>query len=225
MLIATCSSGCLPFRRGWSTSVLFTAFNAWTPATACARWPRSWSAEGVLDPARCAPAEALVSEHLKLHDGDVEKSLSAITTGRKTRESLARLGDADVADSLALVGTNHDSFEMPTGDARAQLSTRVAEGRPAASHVDLLAEQHDRWDRGDRVLVEAFIERDPSLLNDAESLLDLIYNEIVLREQRGEVRPVRTSTSMLSRAGRRHQAAVRDPRRVRRTGLPGAGRI
>ena len=66
------------------------------------------------------------------------------------------------------------------------MATPPSESGPARNHVRLLAEQHDRWERGERVLVESFLERDPGLKNAAEPLLDLIYNEIILREQCGE---------------------------------------
>ena len=42
------------------------------------------------------------------------------------------------------------------------------------------------WASGDRVLVEAWLQQYPTLESDSESLLDLIYNEVVLREQKGE---------------------------------------
>src|SRR5581483_9228509 len=50
----------------------------------------------------------------------------------------------------------------------------------------LLAEQRTRWQGGEPLRVEAYLERYPDLRADAESLLDLIYNEIFLRAQRGE---------------------------------------
>jgi tetratricopeptide (TPR) repeat protein/tRNA A-37 threonylcarbamoyl transferase component Bud32 len=50
----------------------------------------------------------------------------------------------------------------------------------------LLLDQHERWQRGERVLVEAYLEREPQLGSDTEKILDLVYHEIVLREERGE---------------------------------------
>jgi tetratricopeptide (TPR) repeat protein len=50
----------------------------------------------------------------------------------------------------------------------------------------LLLDQHERWQRGERVLVEAYLERDLQLRSDTEVILDLVYHEIVLREERGE---------------------------------------
>jgi tetratricopeptide (TPR) repeat protein len=50
----------------------------------------------------------------------------------------------------------------------------------------LLLDQHERWQRGERVLAEAYLEREPQLGSDTEKILDLVYHEIVLREERGE---------------------------------------
>src|SRR6266481_3856274 len=52
--------------------------------------------------------------------------------------------------------------------------------------MSLLADQRSRWDRGDRVPVEHFIERKPDLRDNTEVLLDLIYAEVVLRREAGE---------------------------------------
>jgi serine/threonine-protein kinase len=55
-----------------------------------------------------------------------------------------------------------------------------------SSHIALLqADQRQRWQRGDRVLVEAYLDRYPVLREEPEHLLDLIYNEMVLREDAG----------------------------------------
>jgi WD40 repeat protein/predicted Ser/Thr protein kinase len=50
----------------------------------------------------------------------------------------------------------------------------------------LQEEQRDRWQRGEHVLVE-HLERYPEVQGDAEALLDLIYHEILLLEQSGDV--------------------------------------
>src|SRR5262249_51780396 len=50
----------------------------------------------------------------------------------------------------------------------------------------LLLDQHERWRRGERVSVETYLQRHPSLTARPEELLDLVYQEIFLREQRGE---------------------------------------
>jgi serine/threonine protein kinase len=50
----------------------------------------------------------------------------------------------------------------------------------------LLADQRRRWQAGDRPLVEEYLAAHPTLAADADSVLDLIYQEIFLREQHGE---------------------------------------
>jgi hypothetical protein len=52
--------------------------------------------------------------------------------------------------------------------------------------VPLLHEQNHGWREGRRVLVEDYLAPHPWLRSDPESLLDLIYNEIRLREELGE---------------------------------------
>jgi tetratricopeptide (TPR) repeat protein len=47
-------------------------------------------------------------------------------------------------------------------------------------------ELRQRWARGDRVPVEDYIAQYPSLRTDAEAVLDLIYHEVVLRQEQGE---------------------------------------
>jgi tetratricopeptide (TPR) repeat protein len=54
---------------------------------------------------------------------------------------------------------------------------------PTAS---LLAEQRARWQAGQALPVEAFLERHPELAANADAVLDLVYNEIFLRAQHGE---------------------------------------
>src|SRR5829696_5210029 len=60
-------------------------------------------------------------------------------------------------------------------------------GRAAGGLVDsLLADQRACWRQGTPRSVEAYPERHPSLRDDPEGLLDLAYNEIVLREEAGQ---------------------------------------
>jgi tetratricopeptide (TPR) repeat protein/tRNA A-37 threonylcarbamoyl transferase component Bud32 len=50
----------------------------------------------------------------------------------------------------------------------------------------LLAYQRRAWRRGERAAVEAYFAQYPALAADAEAVLDLIYQEVLLREQAGE---------------------------------------
>src|SRR6516225_1593602 len=60
-------------------------------------------------------------------------------------------------------------------------------GSPTSPLLESLrAEQRGRWGRGDRLLVESYLEQQPTIRDDPEAILDLIYNEIVLSEETGE---------------------------------------
>src|SRR5258708_35461381 len=50
----------------------------------------------------------------------------------------------------------------------------------------LRADQRRRWLRGEALSVEGYRECMPFLIDDAETLLDLIFSEILLREELGE---------------------------------------
>jgi hypothetical protein len=49
-----------------------------------------------------------------------------------------------------------------------------------------LDEQRARWRGGERVPVEDYLERHPGLRDDPDGVLELLYGEILLREERGE---------------------------------------
>ena len=63
-----------------------------------------------------------------------------------------------------------------------------ADGTVAARQVPLSLVQHHRqcWRDGDRLSVEAFLQAFPPTTLGDDDLLDLIYNEVVLREEHGE---------------------------------------
>jgi tetratricopeptide (TPR) repeat protein len=50
----------------------------------------------------------------------------------------------------------------------------------------LIRDQRARWLRGEPVVVEDYLEKNPALRAREETILDLIYNEVVLREQVGQ---------------------------------------
>src|SRR5215469_15033708 len=50
----------------------------------------------------------------------------------------------------------------------------------------LMAYQRRSWRRGERTPVEEYLAQQPQLQGDAQAVLDLIYHEIVLREEAGE---------------------------------------
>ncbi len=57
-------------------------------------------------------------------------------------------------------------------------------GQPSFDAI--LDEQKSRWDRGERPLVEDLLARHPTLGEDAEATLDVIYQEFVIRRALGE---------------------------------------
>jgi serine/threonine protein kinase len=50
----------------------------------------------------------------------------------------------------------------------------------------LRVDQRERWQTGERVLVEAYLQHQPSLRRHGDRLVDLIYNEYLLRERHGD---------------------------------------
>jgi serine/threonine protein kinase/predicted Zn-dependent protease len=52
--------------------------------------------------------------------------------------------------------------------------------------VQLRADQCRRWRSGERVLVESYLERHAALRENSEAVLELILNEVILREAAGE---------------------------------------
>ncbi len=50
----------------------------------------------------------------------------------------------------------------------------------------LMADQRQRWQRGERVFLESYFEQHPEWGESNELLLDLVYHEILVREQRGD---------------------------------------
>src|SRR5947208_1908692 len=67
----------------------------------------------------------------------------------------------------------------------------VPSGEGAAPKASALVEQlrtdmARRWQAGDPVRVEAYLDGHPELRADLEGLRDLVYQEALLREQRGE---------------------------------------
>ena len=145
--------------------------------------------QGVLDDDVRTLLEALVAKHLKMHGGDPEKSLAAIGVGHSTREGLAQLNDPELTANLARVGTNQDPAAggpVPVHRPRLPVFPGASQGPRSDAQEQILADQRVCWGQGKRVLVEDYLSRHPELRDQPEPLLDLIYNEVVLREQNGE---------------------------------------
>lgn len=58
--------------------------------------------------------------------------------------------------------------------------------REPGSITELRLDQCRRWQQGEPVRVEDYLKQQANLRSDADGLLDLIYNEIFLREQQGD---------------------------------------
>ncbi len=52
--------------------------------------------------------------------------------------------------------------------------------------LSLLDDQTSHWQQGERVSIESYLANHAFLSSDAEALLDLVYNEVRLRDERGE---------------------------------------
>jgi hypothetical protein len=50
----------------------------------------------------------------------------------------------------------------------------------------LRSDQRERWMRGERLLVEAYLQQYPEIGNDVEGALELVHAEFCLRWERGE---------------------------------------
>jgi serine/threonine protein kinase/Tfp pilus assembly protein PilF len=96
---------------------LVAAFQAWTrdKARTLAEY---LTQHGDLDADQRTGIEVMVELHLKKHGGSSDKSLAAIPAGRSTRESLARLGDADIAGTLARLGSGSTQHDADTDRGR-----------------------------------------------------------------------------------------------------------
>src|SRR5438128_3816145 len=63
----------------------------------------------------------------------------------------------------------------------------MAQERTAADLVETLrSEQRYRWTAGDRVGAEMYLQQYPAFQADQDSALELVYHEVMLREERGE---------------------------------------
>jgi hypothetical protein len=89
--------------------------------------------------------------------------------------------------------TGKDTGDVPRDtaaqSAAADLRTLLAEaGAPnsPAWVTGLRADQARRWRRGERIRAEDYLALLPELAANSEAILDLVYHEVLLREQEGE---------------------------------------
>src|SRR5438046_2812371 len=97
--------GLLALQNGLINQVqLVAAFQAWT-LDKSRTLADHLESRGDLTAAKRALLEGLAAVHLEAHGGDVEQSLAAVSAGKSTRESLARLGDPEIEATLGRVAS------------------------------------------------------------------------------------------------------------------------
>jgi eukaryotic-like serine/threonine-protein kinase len=103
--------GLLALQNGIISQVqLVAAFQAWT-LDKTRSLADHLEARGDLTAAKRALLEALGEVHLDAHGGDVGKSLAAVSAGKSTQESLARIGGPEVEATLCQVGTGSNATD------------------------------------------------------------------------------------------------------------------
>ncbi len=82
----------------------------------------------------------------------------------------------------------------------------------------LCIDQWQRWQQGDRIPAETYLEMHPALVGHPEAAFDLIYGEFLLREQSGEEPPYDSFnrrfpqfSQLLERQGKLHHAFEEEP--------------
>jgi WD40 repeat protein/serine/threonine protein kinase len=82
------------------------------------------------------------------------------------------------------------SGDSPRRDKTSSLTEVGAKRNKAASSSSsiesLLQEQRRRWRSGQPASLDVLLDQQPTLRTDVEAILQLIYNEVLLREERGE---------------------------------------
>jgi tetratricopeptide (TPR) repeat protein/tRNA A-37 threonylcarbamoyl transferase component Bud32 len=109
---------------------LVAAFHAWTRNKS--RLLADHLIElGHLNAAQREALEAMAALHVSAHDGDVEKSLAALSAGKSTRESLANLEDPDIGATLGHVASCRGWTEEGDADRTASyaVGTVTSEGQ------------------------------------------------------------------------------------------------
>ncbi len=90
-------------------------------------------------------------------------------------------------DALRADPPASDSAVGPDADATQLDSQHGNPVEPLGSASEVRHDQRERWLRGDRVRVEDYLAADPALADDPDTVLDLLFREVVLREQGGEL--------------------------------------
>jgi serine/threonine-protein kinase len=135
---------------------LLDGFNRWVAdrSRSLGRWLLE---RGALSPSRHMLLEALVAEHIRLHDDDPERSLAALSSIGSVRDDLSRVADPDAQASLAHVSTARRDEDDPF---RTVASSSVGESTSAGTRFRVLR-SHARGGLG-----EVFLARDTELNRD-----------------------------------------------------------
>ncbi len=102
---------------------LVLAFQAWTLDKSM-RLADHLEAQGVLTSRKRALLEGLVEVHLEAHGGDVTRSLGAVSAGKSTSESLAKLNDSEIEVTLNRVASGRSA----AGESEADRTTSYSVG-------------------------------------------------------------------------------------------------
>ncbi len=113
---------------------LVLAFQAWTLDKSM-RLADHLEAQGVLTSRKRALLEGLVEVHLEAHGGDVTKSLCAVSTGKSTSESLAKLNDPEIEVTLNRVASGRGPAEDSEADRTSSYSVGTSTSDGQRFHV------------------------------------------------------------------------------------------
>jgi serine/threonine-protein kinase len=121
--------GLLALQNGLIDQIqLVSAFQAWTRDKA-KPLAEHLVARGDIDADDRSAVEALVVRHRLKHGGEVEKSLAAIPVATAIQQSLAEIGDPDVEQTLAHVGSSADFGRVTDRTTSYVVGTATSEGQ------------------------------------------------------------------------------------------------
>ena len=142
------------------------------------RSPAATLARGVVasGTARARPRVDRDCRRAGLQPGGDPQALGSCDRPRRSR---AGIGPAELMSKI------HRSEPTPAPCSPAG-PIRSRSGQPGCVRSRLVEDHRECWRRGERMPVEAYLERFRPSGVDAAELLDLIYNEVVLREEDGE---------------------------------------
>jgi eukaryotic-like serine/threonine-protein kinase len=140
-----------------SRDALIAAMHAWVMNKAT-RLSDILQAQGALTDSRRCLLDSLVEEHLKLHEGEPQKSLAALSSIGSVREELSRIADPDIQASLPHVAVARKDQVDDRGQTMS--STIVGDSTSAGSRFRILR-LHAKGGLG-----EVFVARDTELNRD-----------------------------------------------------------